>query len=62
MEDGGLFYVRLVDLTAIWYFWEQFSMFILIWYISFCFGMLYQEKSGNPACKDVDFVHGFHYL
>jgi hypothetical protein len=24
--------------------------------------MLYQEKSGNPACKDVDFVHGFHYL
>jgi hypothetical protein len=46
MEDGGLFYVRLVDLTAIWYFCGHTVYFMV--YFS-CFGMLYQEKSGNPG-------------
>jgi hypothetical protein len=36
MEDVGIFYGHLV-------------YFMAIWYIFPCFGMLYQEKSGNPA-------------
>jgi hypothetical protein len=36
MEDVGIFYGHLVYSTV-------------IWYISPRFGMLHQEKSGNPA-------------
>jgi hypothetical protein len=25
---------------------------VVIWYISTCFGILYQEKSGNPALHE----------
>jgi hypothetical protein len=43
MEDVGIFYAHLVYFTAVWY------MYIMsIWYIFPHFGMLYQEKSGNP--------------
>jgi hypothetical protein len=38
MEDVGIFYGHLV-------------YFVVIWYIIPRFGMLYQEKSGNPVCK-----------
>jgi hypothetical protein len=45
MEDVGIFYmyVHLVIFPAIWH------IFSLFWYIFNCFGLLYQEKSGNPA-------------
>jgi hypothetical protein len=36
MEDVRIFYGHLINFTA-------------IWYISPRFGMLYQEKSGNPG-------------
>jgi hypothetical protein len=42
MENVGIFYGPLVHFTAIWYVF-------VIWYISSCFGMLCQEKSGNPG-------------
>jgi hypothetical protein len=34
---------------AIRYILLPFGMFLVIWYMSSCFGMLYQEKSGNPV-------------
>jgi hypothetical protein len=30
-------------------FYGHLIYFVIIWYIFFHFGMLYQEKSGNPA-------------
>jgi hypothetical protein len=42
----GLFYGYLVYFVAIRY------IFIVIWYIFSCFGMLYRVKSGNPAACD----------
>jgi hypothetical protein len=33
----------------IWYCFWPFVIFMVIWYIFSHFGMLYQEKSGNPA-------------
>jgi hypothetical protein len=42
--------------TAIWSMLRPFGVFygrlgnlVIIWYIFFRFGILYQEKSGNPA-------------
>jgi hypothetical protein len=46
MEDVGVFYGHLVYFAAIWYIlW----IFLAISYIFPHFGMLYQEKSGNPG-------------
>jgi hypothetical protein len=39
-----LFYDRLVYFVAIWYI-----LGLCVWYIFPRFGMLYQEKSGNPG-------------
>jgi thiol-disulfide isomerase/thioredoxin len=53
MEDADIFYWHLVYFTAIWC-----TYCIGIWYIFGnlvifpLFGMLYQEKSGNPAYKN----------
>jgi hypothetical protein len=44
MDDGGILYVHLVYFTAIWYVY-----YMVIWSIFPPFGMLYQEKSANPA-------------
>jgi hypothetical protein len=44
LRTVGTFYGHLVYFTAIWYnLWP--------WSIFSRFGMLYQEKSGNPAAK-----------
>jgi hypothetical protein len=34
---------------AIWYMLWQFDNFVVIWYVSPRFGILYQQKSGNPV-------------
>jgi hypothetical protein len=60
LPDVGIFYGRLVYFNAILYMY-----FVVIWYILWLFGifygylvhfssfgMLYQEKSGNPAMKE----------
>jgi hypothetical protein len=45
IEDVGCFYVQLVLLAILWPFG------IFYGYLVYCsrFGMLYQEKSGNPG-------------
>jgi hypothetical protein len=49
MEDVGMLYGRLVYFTAIWYICGHLVYFMVIWYSFPSFGMLYQEKSGNPV-------------
>jgi hypothetical protein len=63
MEDVGVYYGHLVYFVAIWdiswlfgTFCGHLVYFVAIWDISWLFGiffprfgMLYQEKSGNPA-------------
>jgi hypothetical protein len=60
MGNLGIFYGHLVYFTAIgnilWpfgIFCGHLEYFVVIWYISPRFGILYQEKSGNPGpCAD----------
>jgi hypothetical protein len=49
MENVGLFYGHLEYITAIRYILWPFGELVVIWYIFHCFGILYQEKSGNPG-------------
>jgi hypothetical protein len=48
MEDVGMFYGRLVPCTVFVMFDWHLVYFVVIWYIFSRFGILYQEKSGNP--------------
>jgi hypothetical protein len=54
-QFGALEMKRLVSsmeyLTAIWHILWPFCNFLAIWYIFPRFGVLYQEKSGNPGCE-----------
>jgi hypothetical protein len=43
LEDVGTLYGHLVHFTSIRYIWWSFGIFFPL------FGMLYQEKSGNPG-------------
>jgi hypothetical protein len=45
MENVGIFYAHLEYITAIWYILWSFGNFVVILYV---FGILCQEKSGNP--------------
>jgi hypothetical protein len=50
MDDVGIFYAHLVNIPAIWHILWPFGIFLVyFWYIFTRFGMLYQEKAGNPA-------------
>jgi hypothetical protein len=49
MENVGIFYGHLECNSAIWYMLWPFGKLVIIWYISPRFGILYQEKSGNPG-------------
>jgi hypothetical protein len=48
MKDVGKLYGHLVYFTAIWYILWPFGTFLVILVYFSRFGMLYQEKSGNP--------------
>jgi hypothetical protein len=49
----GLFYGHLVYFMAILaHFVAIWDIFMIMWYIFSLFGMLYQEKSGNPGRHD----------
>jgi hypothetical protein len=48
MENLGIFYDHLVYFTAIGTILWPFVYFVVIWYIFPRFGILDQEKSGNP--------------
>jgi hypothetical protein len=49
MEDVGIFYGHLVDLRPFDILYRHLLYFVVIWYIFPRFGVLYHEKSGNPA-------------
>jgi hypothetical protein len=49
MENIGMLYDHLVYFTAIRNILRPFGIFVVIWYIFPRFGILDQEKSGNPA-------------
>jgi hypothetical protein len=63
MEDVRIFYGRLVSFTAIWYILWPFGIFYShLWYIFPYFGMLHQEKSGNPGCLPFLKVHNYDVI
>jgi hypothetical protein len=39
-------------ITAIWYVLSPFENLVAIWYFFLRFGLLNEEKSGNPAPKN----------
>jgi hypothetical protein len=49
IENVGIVNGHLEYLTSIWNILGTFGKFVVIWYIIPRFGMLYQEKSGNPG-------------
>jgi hypothetical protein len=49
MGDVGIFYGHLVHFTVFCYTFGHLDKFVVIWYIFPGFGILYQEKYGNPA-------------
>jgi hypothetical protein len=49
MKDVGIFYGHLVYIRAIWYSFVAISYNLWSFGIFFRFGMVYREKSGNPA-------------
>jgi hypothetical protein len=51
MVDVGLFYGHLVYLMAFWSILRPFGIFY-----GLRFGMLYQEKSGNPVRDVTEFA------
>jgi hypothetical protein len=56
IDEVGMICGHLVYFTAIWYILWSFSIFYGFGYIFYPFGMLYQEKSGNPVSVHV-FCH-----
>jgi hypothetical protein len=48
MENAGIFYGHLEYFSHLVILWP-FGNVVVIWYIFPCFGILCQEKSGNPA-------------
>jgi hypothetical protein len=55
LENVDIFYGHLEYFTDIRDILRPFGTFVFIWYISSGFGIMYREKSGNPALK-----HGFN--
>jgi hypothetical protein len=49
MENFVIFYGHVKYITALWYILLPFGNVVVIWYISPRFGILQQEKSGNPG-------------
>jgi polyferredoxin len=49
IEKVGIFYGHLEYNSAIWYMSCPFGILVAIFGIFSPFGILYQEKSGNPA-------------
>jgi hypothetical protein len=49
MENAGIFFGHLEHFTVIWYISWPIGNVPVLWYIFQRFGILCQEKSGNPA-------------
>jgi hypothetical protein len=62
MADVGIFYGQLVLVKSIWYVLWPFGKFYSYFVYIYRFGMLYPEKSGNPApVQTIFFGHFFRY-
>jgi hypothetical protein len=60
LENVYIFYGHL-EYFFIWrfgIFYDPLVHFVFIWYIFSGFGIMYQEKSGNPAKESFLFPHG----
>jgi hypothetical protein len=53
MENVGMICGHLENITAIWYMSWPLGNFVVIWYIFPRFGILYQDKSGNPGGRAI---------
>jgi hypothetical protein len=53
MENAGIFRRHLEYFTAIWYILCPFGNVVVIWYMFPRFGILCQEKSGNPVPEKI---------
>jgi hypothetical protein len=53
MENVGTFFGHLEYVTAIWYSLCPLGNLVAIWYIFPLFGIVCQEKSGNPAQQNL---------
>jgi hypothetical protein len=51
MENDCILYDHLEYVIDIWAIWRKFGNFVVIWYIFPRFGILCQEKSGNPGLE-----------
>jgi hypothetical protein len=49
MDNAGIFYGHLEYFTLLWYILWLFGNVVVIRHIFPCFGLLCQEKSGNPG-------------
>jgi hypothetical protein len=58
MENAGVFCGHLEYFTVIWYILWPFGSVVIIRYIFRHFGILCQEKSGNPATYVPMFICG----
>jgi hypothetical protein len=55
MENAGIFYGNLEYFTEIWWILRPIGN-VVIWYIFPRFGILYQEKAGNPDALSFVFL------
>jgi hypothetical protein len=53
MVNVGIFNAHLEYVIAIWYILWSFGSFVVIWLIFTHFGILCQDKSGNPCKSNV---------
>jgi hypothetical protein len=56
MENAGIFYGHFGIFTVSWYILWPFGNVAVIWYSFPRFGILCQEKSGNPASDDNEWI------
>jgi hypothetical protein len=56
MENAGIFNVHLEYIMVIWNILWPFGNVVVIWYIFPHFGIVCQEKSGNPGFES-EVVH-----
>jgi hypothetical protein len=62
MEKVRMFYGHLEYIRAIWYILWSFGNLGAFWYIFHRFGILCQEKSGNPGCGQGDQIGRISHL
>jgi hypothetical protein len=62
MENAGRFYCHSLYFTVIWKFYVPLEYFVVHWYISESFGMLYVEKCVIPAVLTDDSGKIWTYL